>query len=185
MSKNIPSSPVFPQVQRYATNRPVRLEDWRDIIRAQNYAWSRVGARIPGLVFDPPAGTTSTTYNQTNDIGARNLDTWWGRTRLLRVANNSGAAAYRLGVSAVMRNMRLRLVYRTPGGSDNTIEATVSGATFAASSAFAWVTSPTDLLLRIEWRIDNVGVNAGVGELALFEPLEEVISTTTFMPTGR
>ncbi len=95
--------------QRYQAGEFVEVDDWQNLLRNQNFLWSRAGARCVGPVFNPPFARTNTGYGQTQDSGpnaAYGLQTWYGALQVQRRVINT---KYELQFIGYGRNIDVRV----------------------------------------------------------------------------
>lgn len=190
MAKTVPTA--------YATNRPtlgdvgpdqpIAVTDFRDVIRQQNYAVSRTGLRIGGMVFasDNPNGnftTASATYTMSNATSpGRDLNTWHAISEPMRVVQNASVdrIAYTLQVFGAGIYARLTITDDT-GGAITTITASNTSATTAWAEATGYV-STSALGSRIMCYLE-VRASAGAASLFGFQVLEDIIPASN-LPVG-
>lgn len=135
VSKNIPTAwPGLP-VDVFALLREIYGDDYVRILRAQNFTFSRVGSRIPGMIFPDSPGwftTASASYTATNDTtDGANLTSWNGGGRFLRDAETGGVATVFGEIVAFGADIDLQL---TATYLDTKTTATTATASRASSS---------------------------------------------------
>jgi hypothetical protein len=157
--------------------------DWETILEQQNYVYAHRGSRSHGLRFDTAFTTTSGAYTHTNSTpDGRNLDTWFGLIDPIRPVESGGSAAISIDLRTFSRRCAVRCtVYRMDTGATlTTLTATNSLSTSVWTSTTANVTLTTvPLGLEIE-----VSATSGTAELWAFSINEDVITSTSLLPTG-
>jgi hypothetical protein len=91
MSVVVPDKLAKIPLARFRTGEVAKANAWGgsntdSVVSVQNYFYSRIGARIPGIIFETPFSTDSAAYTSTNSTaGGRDLNTWTGGSRLWKV----------------------------------------------------------------------------------------------------
>jgi hypothetical protein len=184
VSKTVPTTYPTIALGNQTIGQTVDSEDYRQVIRAQHFLWSRTGARVPGIVYNPSLRTTETAYSFTNDSG-RDLDTWSGTATLRRVVDDSGTDSILLRVVIFARDVDAELTIHKNDGTETTIEV-AGGSTYdyyettASLPASTW--SGEEVAMSFKVRVDDGGT-AEFGNLLMFYA-HEAVADSTYLPDG-
>ena len=112
MAKTIPSTVVLPVLDNFRPGQDVLLAEWETLAEHLHYEYARNGTRMPGMMFDQPWTTTSTSYTTTNSnatLANYDLNDWQGFWVFRRIIDNgAGTKIYQLQFDSYARNLDVR-----------------------------------------------------------------------------
>lgn len=109
MSIVVPSTFDAPGIGDFSSGRHIEDGTFERVNEALNYCWSRLGARVAGLVFEPPLQVTEeVAWVQVNaGVGTtHDLTEWFGSSRLLQEIDGGAA---QIDLEAFGSNVKVRL----------------------------------------------------------------------------
>lgn len=198
MSKTVPSTPTLPNLAKYMPGEDITIADWQTLIEAMHYHYAHLGSQIPGMVFDTPWNTTSTTYTSASGASPAyyDLDDWNGHFRFLRRMYDSADDQFSITLDAYAQNLDVRAtLVRIDAANGTTNTSTTFTLTASTSSGDSeWVsadlvfttaqqaiggsgTTPAYFLVYVEAKVPS----AGTGYLWSFA-LRETVLTGAQLP---
>ncbi len=197
MSKTVPLtfSASSVQPQEYQAFDDVEVSDWTSLLQAQNFLWSRSGARCNGRVFNPPFQRNNTVYGQTGD-GSQpyDLQVWYGS---LHVQRRIDSNQYELAFTGYGRNIDVRVNVIRFNSDGTTTALTGFVASTSNSVDYEWFTNSfaySEALLYSSGNVNSdlatIGVfiearNQGSGTAVLFQfAVHETIGVAADLPAA-
>jgi hypothetical protein len=176
MAKTVPSTFSGPGIIQFGTAEDIDGEDYLSVVQAEHHIWSRIGARLCGLILDPTFTTTSATLTQTTTSSSRNLSGWTGVVAPRRRVLSSGTHYYALTVEIIGANCDVTVSFiddPDPGaGTAYTATASVVGATVSNATATVLVPVTNDVYLCTIEAKTNSGGTATVAQVNIYESID-------------